>query len=214
MKLQAIAKQILKEEENKAQINAMDQAMKASAAELANFYKSHEDEIKKDVEQSDATLNESLGVVAIIGFILALPKVVELLVKGIGKLVSVWKKLVKPGEAKGKEEEFAHNIIEFTHKWHNMYISGLQWILKMSGAFKKAGITDQAGQKKAAEVVYYTIIAGLAVYSGIGAIGAFKAAAQGAAHGGGFSLGAFEAAMATVKTGEVAQFLGKLGLKS
>lgn len=214
MKLQNIAKQILKEEEDKAQINAMDQAMKASAAELANFFKSHEEEIKKDVEQSDAKLNESLGAVAIIGFILALPKVLELLVKGIGKLVSVWKKLVKPGEAKGKEEEFAHSIIEFTHKWHKMYISGLKWILKMAGVFKKAGITDEAGQQKAAEVVYYTIIAGLAVYSGIGAVGAFKAAAQGAAHGGSFSLAAFEGAMATIKSGEVAGFLGKLGLKA
>lgn len=214
MKLQAIAKQILKEEEDKAQINAMDQAMKASAAELANHFKSHEDEIKKDVEQSDAKLNESLGAVAIIGFLLALPKVVELLVKGVGKLVSVWKKLVKPGEAKGKEEEFAHNIIEFTHKWHKMYISGLKWMLKMAGVFKKAGINDEAGQQKAAEVVYYTIIAGLAIYSGIGAVGAFKAAAQGAAHGGSFSLGAFEGAMAAVKSGEVAGFLGKLGLKA
>lgn len=214
MKLQNIAKQILKEEENKAQINAMDQAMKASAAELANYFKSHEDEIKKDVEQSNAKINEALGAVAIIGFLLALPKVLELLVKGIGKLVSVWKRLVKPGEAKGKEEEFAHNIIEFTHKWHKMYISGLQFILKVSGAFKKAGITDEAGQRKAAEVIYYTIIAGLAIYSGIGAVSAFKGAVQGAAHGGSFSIAAFEAAMTSVKSSEVVGFLGSLGLKA
>lgn len=214
MKLQNIAKQILKEEENKAQISAMDQAMKASAAELANYFKSHEEEIKKDVEQSNAKINEALGAVAIIGFLLALPKVLELLVKGIGKLVSVWKRLVKPGEAKGKEEEFAHNIVEFTHKWHKMYISGLQFILKVSGAFKKAGITDEAGQRKAAEVVYYTIIAGLAIYSGIGAVSAFKGAVQGAAHGGSFSIAAFEAAMASVKSSEVVGFLGSLGLKA
>lgn len=214
MKLQPILEGILKEEEDKKQIAAMNQAMQSAAAELAKLYKDNEAEIKQDVEQSEEKLNEALGAVAIIGFILALPKVVELLVKGIGKIVAVWKKLVKPGQAKGNEEEFAHNIIEFTHKWHKTYIKGLKWILQMSGVFKKANITGEAAQMKAAEAIYYTIIAGLAIYSGVGAAGAFKAAAQGATHGGSFSLGAFEAAMASVKTGEVAEFLGKLGLKA
>jgi hypothetical protein len=140
--------------------------------------------------------------------------VVELFVKGIGKLVAVWKKLIKPGQAKGQEEEFAHNIIEFTHKWHKAYVKGLKFILKISGIFKKAGIEGDAAQDKAAEMLYYTIIAGLAVYSGIGAIGAFKGAMTGAAHGGSFSIAAFEAAMASIKTSEVTSFLGKVGLKS
>jgi len=214
MKLQPILEGILREEEDKKQITAMDQAMQAAAAELAKQYKDNEAEIKQDVEQSEEELNEALGAVAIIGFILALPKVVELLVKGIGKIVAVWKKLVKPGQAKGQEEEFAHNIIEFTHKWHKTYIKGLKWILQMSGVFKKANIQGDAAQTKAAEAIYYTIIAGLAVYSGVGAVGAFKAAAQGAAHGGGFSLAAFEAAMASIKSSEVSEFIGKLGLKA
>lgn len=214
MKLQIILEGILKEEEDKKQIAAMDQAMQAAAAELASLYKSNEAEIKQDVEQSNEKLNESLGAVAIIGFILAMPKVVELLVKGIGKIVAMWKRLVKPGQAKGQEEEFAHNIIEFTHKWHNTYIKGLKWILQMSGVFKKAGIVGDTAQMKAAEAIYYTIIAGLAVYSGVGAVGAFKAAAQGAAHGSGFSLAAFETAMASIKSSEVAEFIGKLGLKA
>ena len=213
-KLSVILEGILKEEENKQQIDAMDAAMRAASAELSILYKNHEAEIKADVEQSEEKLNESLGAIAIIGFILALPKMVELIVKGIGKIVAVWKKLVKPGEAKGREEEFAHNIIEFTHKWHKAYINGLKWILKTSGIFKKAGIVGDEAQFKAAEALYYVIIAGLAVYSGVGAVGAFKTAAQGAAHGGGFSLAAFEAAMASIKSTEVATFIGKLGLKS
>ena len=213
MNLQPILEGILKEEEDKKQIAAMNQAMQSAAAELAKLYKDNEAEIKQDVEQSEEKINEALGAIAIIGFILALPKVVELLVKGIGKIVAVWKKLVKPGQAKGNEEEFAHNIIEFTHKWHKVYIKGLKWILQMSGVFKKANITGDAAQMKAAEAIYYTIIAGLAIYSGVGAASAFKVAAQGAAHGGSFSLAAFEAAMASVKTGEVGEFLGKLGLK-
>jgi hypothetical protein len=213
-KLGLIVEQILREEEDKKVIAAMDAAMKDSFTALGNEFKSNQGEIEQEVESSQEELNESLGAFAIIGFILALPKVVELFVKGIGKLVAVWKKLVKPGQAKGQEEEFAHNIIEFTHKWHKAYVKGLKFILKLSGIFKKAGIEGDAAQDKAAEMLYYTIIAGLAVYSGIGAIGAFKGAMTGAAHGGSFSIAAFEAAMASIKTSEVSAFLGKLGLKS
>lgn len=213
-KLGLIVEQILREEEDKKMIAAMDAAMKDSFTALGNEFKSNQGEIEQEVESSEEELNEALGTVAIIGFILALPKVVELFVKGIGKLVAVWKKLVKPGQAKGQEEEFAHNIIEFTHKWHKAYIKGLKFILKISGIFKKAGIEGDGAQDKAAEMLYYTIIAGLAIYSGVGAIGAFKGAVTGAAHGGSFSLAAFEAAMASVKTSEVSSFLGKVGLKS
>lgn len=213
-KLSLLVEQILKEEEDKKMIAAMDAAMGKAFTTLGNEFKANQDEIEQEVEASEEKLNESLGAVAIIGFILALPKVVELIVKAIGGLVSVWKKLVKPGQAKGDEEGFAHNIIEFTHKWHKAYIKGLKWILKMSGVFKKAGIEGDSAQDKAAEAIYYVIIAGLAIYSGVGAVGAFKAAAQGAAHGGGFSLAAFEAAMASVKSTEVVGFLGKVGLKA
>lgn len=214
IQLKTIVERILREEEDKKQIAAMDAAMNDAFKTLGAEFTANEKEIQQDVADSDAELNEALGAIAIIGMILAAPKVVELFVKGIGKLVTVWKKLVKPGQAKGQEEEFAHNIIEFTHKWHKMYIKGLKWILKLSGIFKKAGIEGDAAQDKAAEAVYYVIIGLLAVYSGVGAIGAFKGAVTGAAHGGGFSIAALEAAMAGIKTSEVAQFAGKLGLKA
>lgn len=212
LKLTPLVESILREEENKQQIDAMDAAMGDAFKALGAEFQANQDEIQQDVEQADAEVNEALGVVAVLGIILAAPKVVELFVKGVGKVVGVWKKLVKPKQAKGQEEEFAHNIIEFTHKWHKMYIKGIKWILQLSGIFKKAGIEGSA-QDKAAEVVYYTIIAGLAVYSGIGAVSAFKGAVAGAPHGGSFSLAALEAAMASIKTGEVTEFLGKMGLK-
>ena len=212
MKLQ----KILREVEDKAEIDALSNAMGDAFKTLGSELEKNKQAIAQDVEQSDASLNEALGAVAIIGFLLALPKVVELVVKGISKLTTVFKKLVKPGEAKQDPEGMAAKIIEFTHKWHKSYIKGLKWVLKATGAFSKAGIKDEAAQMKAAEVVYYTIIAGLAVYSGVGAVGAFKSALTGpaASSASGFSLGSFEAAMATIKSGEVAEFLGKLGLKA
>lgn len=211
MKLQ----EILKEVEDKAEIDALSKAMGDAFKTLGAEYQSKEAEIKQDVEQSDATINEALGVTAIIGFILALPKLTELFVTGISKLVSVFKKLIKPGEAKGNEDDMAAKIIEFTHKWHKSYIKGVKWILKMSGTFKKAGITGDAAQEKAAEMVYYIIVAGLALYSGIGSVSAFKQAlaAKGTTGATGFSLSAFEAAMASVKTSEVKNFIAKTGLK-
>ena len=69
MRLQLILEGILKEEEDKKQIAAMNQAMQLAAAELAKLYKDNEAEIKQDVEQSEEEPNESLGAVAIIGFI-------------------------------------------------------------------------------------------------------------------------------------------------
>jgi len=212
--LKRIVERILREEEDKKQIAAMDAAMANTFKTLGTEFEANKEEIQQDVADSEAELNEALGVLAVIGIILAAPKVVELFVKVIGKLVAVWKKLVKPGQAKGQEEEFASNIIEFTHKWHKMYIKGLKWILQLSGIFKKAGIKEGVAQDKASEAIYYTIIALLAVYSGVGAIGAFKGAVTGAAHGGGFSIAALEAAMAGIKTQEVVAFAGKLGLKS
>lgn len=214
IQLSSIVESILREEENKQQIAAMDAAMGSAFKDLGAEFEANKEEIQQDVANADAELNEALGAVAIIGMILAAPKVVELFVKGIGKIVGVWKKLVKPGQAKGNEEEFAHNIIEFTHKWHKVYIKGVKWILKLSGIFKKAGIQGDAAQDKAAEAVYYVIIAALAVYSGIGAVSAFKGAVSGAAHGGSFSLAALESAMAGIKSSEVAGFVSKLGLKT
>lgn len=213
MKLSTLAKSILKENEDKAMISKMDAAMGDAFKTLGSELEANKDEIQQDVDQSEGEVNEALGVIAVIGIILAAPKALELFVKGIGKIVNLWTRLVKPGQAKGNEEEFAKNIIDFAHKWHHAYIKGVKWILKISGIFKKAGITSSSEQERAAEVVYYTIIAGLAVYSGVGAIGAFKSAMAGGAHGS-FSISALEAAMASIKTGEVKEFLGKAGLKA
>lgn len=214
IKLQHLVKNILKEEEDKKQVAAMDTAMNDALKALATEFQSNKDEIEQEVEKTDLELKEALGVVGIIGILLALPKATELLVKGIGKIVSVWKKLVKPGEAEGNEEEFAHNIIEFTHKWHKLYIKGIKGMLKLTGIFKKAGIASEAEQERAAELVYYTIVAGLAVYSGVGAVSAFKSALSGVSGASNFSLGALESAMAAIKSSEVTDFLGNLGLKA
>ncbi len=212
--LRQLTEQIIKEAEDKAQVDALSQAMGDGFGIMGSELKSKEDELKADVEQADVKVTEAFGAIAVIGVILAAPKVVELIVKGFSKVVSVYKKLFKPKSASTPQEQadMAKKIVDFTHKWHKKYIQGVKWILKVTGLFRKAGITEESQQQKAAELVFYTIIAGLAVYSGIGAASAFKGVLS-SGSGGEFALGSFEAAMAGIKSQEVAEFLTKLGLK-
>lgn len=206
--------QLIKEAEDKAQTDALSQAMGAGFNTMGSDLKSKEDELKADVQQADIKVTEAVGTIAVIGMLLAAPKVVELIAKGFAKVVGVFKKMFKPKQAKSEQEqsEMASKIVEFTHKWHKSYIKGIKWILKVSGMFDKAGIKGDSAQTKAAELIYYTLIAGLAVYSGVGAASAFKSAASSGV-GGDFAVGTLEAAMASIKSGEVMEFLGKLGLK-
>jgi chaperone required for assembly of F1-ATPase len=60
-------------------------------------------------------------------------------------------------------------------------------------------------------MIYYILIAGLAAYSGINAISAFKQALAGSASH--ISLAALETAMTSVKASEVITFLSSLGIK-
>jgi hypothetical protein len=220
IKLKDLLKETIDDQEAKELEKAMGQGFK----DLESALSSMEDEAKADVEQVDESilegrldekgqLKEELTTVAIIGILLAAPKLVELMAKGLSKLIKVFKKVMGKGEGKDDPEGTAAKIIEFTHKWHKSYIKALRWILKVTGVFKKAKITSDANQMKAASMLYYTIIAGLAVYSGVGAISAFKSGMASAGSGaGGFSLSALEAGMAAIKTGEVSSFLGELGL--
>lgn len=209
MKLSKLVKEILTESDESQLSAAMGSAFKTLGAEFAN----NEDEIKQDIQNADVSINESLTVISVVGMLLAAPKIVELLAKGLGVLIKAYKKVFKPKQAKSEEEEvdIAKSIIDFTHKWHKQYIKGLKWILKVSGLFDKAGIKGDANQNKAAEMIYYIIIAGLAVYSGVSAVSAFKQALAGST--GDLSLGALETAMAGIKSSEVLTFLTTLGLK-
>lgn len=190
--------------------NAMEDSFKMLRAE----FKASEDEIKADIEQADIPVNEDVGVITVVGILLAAPKLLELFAKGLSKLVNVYKKYFKKDTANTPEDQvsIAKNIIEFSHKWHKTYIKGIKWILQMSGAFDKAGIKGDANQTKAAEMLFYVIIAGLAVYSGVQAFSAFKSAAVTAASGD-LALGSLEAAMAAVKSNEIRQFLTKIAIK-
>ena len=62
MKLASLAQQILKEEEEKATIDKLDQAMGSAFQMMGSELKSKEKVAKQDVEQADVQVNEALGV--------------------------------------------------------------------------------------------------------------------------------------------------------
>lgn len=210
--------------EDEKQIADLEREMGAVANQLGSDFSAASSEIKqqvqdmpeKELNERKQKLNEAIGATAIIGFILALPKLVEILTKSMAKLIKLIQKFTKanPPETEEEKVEWAEKIIEFTHKWHKLYIKAFYYMFKMSGLYKKAGITDESTKMKVAKIFYYTVVAGLAVAAGIGAVGAFKTAAAQASHGGEFAIGTFESVMASIKSGEVAEFLGELGLSA
>ena len=217
-------KDLLKETIDDAEVKELENAMGSGFKGLEAALKSMEDEAREEVEQVDESilegrldekgqLKEEITTLTIIGIFLAAPKIVELITKGLSKLIRVFKKVMGKGDGEADPEGAAAQIIKFTHKWHKSYIKALRWILKVTGVFKKAKITDEAAQMKAATLLYYTIIAGFAVYSGVHAVQAFKTAvASAGSAGGSFSLSALESGMTAIKSGEVVEFLGELGL--
>jgi hypothetical protein len=203
--------------EDKKQIKDLEAEMGAVAKEIGSAFDSAQDKIEQEVEEMpEKELNEALGATAIVGFILALPKLVEITTKAVSKLVKLIKKYTKADPPKTEEEQakWAAKIIDFTHKWHKVYIKAFYYMFKFSGLYKKAGIKDEATKMKVAKMFYYTVVAGLAVSAGIGAIGAFKAGMSQAAHGGEFALGTFEGIMASIKGEEVVEFLGEMGVST
>jgi hypothetical protein len=218
MKLIDILEEIIIEAEETAvdpNVAELEKAMGDAFKNLGSEFEANKQEVQQDVENADVPVNEAITTLTIIGILLAMPKVLELFGKGLSKFVLTFKKLFRKGGAKTEEDKVrvAEAIIEFSHKWHKAYIKGIKYLLKMSGVYKKAKIVGDANQEKVAEVIFYVIIAGLALYSGVGAISAFKAAAANAAHGGHLAMGGLESAMAAIKSGEVQQFLQKLAIK-
>ena len=201
-------------EADEPNVDAIENEMSAALKDLGAEFKASEDAIKADVAKADIPVNEAVGVLTVVGIVLAAPKLLELFAKGLSKLVNVYKKIFKKGNADTPDSQIsvAKSIIEFSRKWHKSYIKGIKWILQMSGAFEKAGIKGDTNQTKAAEMLFYVIIAGLAVYSGVQAFSAFKSAAVTAATGD-LALGSLETAMAAVKSNEIREFLTKMAIK-
>ena len=217
IKLSAIARSVINESAEDANAD-IEKALKAGLGDFKSAFNSLEDEAKEDVAQVDENvirenlriheekgeLNEEIGTLFIISVIAAAPKALEIIAKGMSKLIKVFKTKVM-GQEDVSDPEWIKGVIEFAHKWHKGYIKMIKWMLWMTGILAKAKLKkDDPEAEKAAEVIYYVIVVGLLMASGAGAI---KAAMKGAK---GFA--AAEGALAAIKSAEVIEFLGAMGI--
>lgn len=181
---------------------------------LAESYIRFEAIDPSDIESIDNSVVQELQefvitVPLIIGIILAAPGIIELLAKVFSKLSSAIKKLFKR-DTTNDSSDISEKILTFAHKWHKLYITLIRKTLSISGIFKKAGITDKSEQKKAAEVVFYTIVFGFAIYGGITTakgIGSTISKVPAISDIAGISL---EGILTAIKSSEVKQFINKL----
>lgn len=175
MKLKVLLEGIILEAEDKAKEAEISTAMQQAFAKLGAEFEAHEEEIKQDVAQSKSGELNEVALTAAIGFILSMPKLITAIAKGLATLAKIIKKITgSTGSGEDEQLKIVQILLNVGDKWFNQYIKGFMWILKLSGAYKKMNITDEATQRKIAELLYYAILAGFAVNSGIEAVGALK----------------------------------------
>ena len=156
-------------------------------------------------------LKEGLSIFLILGVVLAAPKIIELFVDLVSYLKG-FKKYVDDHGHERVDNEFMDKLLQFAHKAHKTFLKGTGSLfskgyrtyklmtLDFSAAY--AGPPDEL-KELWAERTLMLIVACLAVYSGVGAISAFKKYQLGFA--------ALETGMAGVKSFEIAQYVGGVG---
>lgn len=172
MELKALLEQLVLEAQDqaaeKAEQEQLTAAFKTAFNKLGATFDANRDKIELDMQQADK-LEESFTVATTMSLLLSIPSVMRVL----GKAFSALNKLVKKLSNKSSQEEesrVVEMLLTAADKWYTLYIKGFMWILQTSGFYEKANITDKATQKRFAEVLYYAILAGLAVHSGIQSI--------------------------------------------
>jgi hypothetical protein len=201
--------------------DALDSAAKSSANDLKKFAKSlSKDDVQEarkqvnEVETKKQILNEAVGAAVVISILLAAPKALEIITKGMDRLVKTFKRSVGRKEAKTEEEqsELAKRIIKFSHDWHGFYVKIIQFILRISGVYRKANIDPKSPQaEKIAKVIFIVIVIGLGIYGGVQSLKHFYNAFKGIGQlGAEVGTGGLEAALTTIKGTEAKEFLSKI----
>jgi hypothetical protein len=175
MKLKTVLEDIILEAEDKAKEAEVSSAMQQAFSKLGAEFQAHEDEIKRDVEQSEGGELNEIAITAAIGFILSMPKLITTIAKGLSTLAKIIKKIAgNSGKSEDEQLKIVQMLLNVGDKWFNQYVKGFMWMLKISGAYDKMNVTEEATQRRIAELLYYAILAGFAANTGIEAAGALK----------------------------------------
>jgi len=133
--------------------------------ELDSIFESFLQELNSVEDMEEVSIiNEDGGIISIpliISILTASPGIISMFAKLGKKLTSKFKSL------KGIGEKFGDKLISFADKWHHFYIKAIVKLIELTGIYKKSNITDKKEKEKIAEVLFYVIVFGLAIYSGV-----------------------------------------------
>jgi len=177
MELKALLEQLVLEAEDEATQAQLNSALQVAFNNLGTGFKKNKEDIEQDVQQAKE-LKESFTVAATISLLLSMPSIIKMIAKALSAINTLVKKLMKKSNQEEDQSKVLQMLLTAADKWYNVYIKGFMWILQTSGFYQKANITDKALQRRFAEVLYYTVLAGLAVHSGIQSIDAVKQVAS------------------------------------
>jgi hypothetical protein len=156
-------------------------------------------------KQSPQPLNEEVSVILVLGILLAAPKIIELIVGAVNKVINSGriftqiKNLFRSKDKKvdpGKEKQIGNNILKYAHKWHEQYVNLIKKSLYIVPRF---GTLNDKAQSKIAATIYNIAVAYLMISSGTGAVHA-------ASHGH-TTMAGIEGALSAVKANETVVFL-------
>lgn len=185
----------------------LDEALEAGCTYMEDVTKKwacyEPDDIQLTEEQRQQLNEAGLSIPFIIGIVMAAPSVIKIIVKAVGWIIKKVKKLFGKSE---EPSEAVEKLIEFTEKWHKAYIKVIKKALEFGGVFKSAGIESEKNQEMAAEAVFYTIVFGFAVYSGL-ASGKIIINSMQEASLKNIEMGIVEGVMTAIKSGEIKEFL-------
>jgi len=177
--------------------NELDSIMESFLNELNSVEKMDEVNI----------INEDGGIVSIpliISILTASPAFIKMFATLGKKITSKFKSL------KGVGEKIGDKLISFADKWHHLYIKAIVKILEFTKIYDKAKITEMKDKEKVAEVLFYIVIFGLAIYSGLTTANHIIAMFKDAHHVSNLNMTTLEGALTLIKSKEIKGFIGKL----
>lgn len=143
-----------------------------------------------------------ISIPLIISLVTAAPGLIKTLT-GIAQKILVKFKMMNP------DNNIMDSVIKLADKWHHMYIKVIQFAMEKLGLFKKAGITYPEQKKRTAEVIFYVLVFGLAVFSGVSTAKHIKHALD-TAHFTNLNMTTLEAVLTAIKSKEVIAFVKEL----
>ena len=143
----------------------LDAAMQAGLSALKSGGDSL-DEITE--EEQPKELNESA--VALVGSaLLAAPKIIEWIAKGVGAIAKVFRSKDNPDDP-----AFVQKTVRFAHKWEKLYINAIIWVVKKTKFVKDLwmsadGKVDEQKLVIVAKYIYAAVLA-LAIGNAVGTV--------------------------------------------